>query len=65
MVGEGVRNVREMSRYIRIYVRNELCRWNSIPPSTNRRYNPTLKDIRNHMYKAAVKLRFSKLDQVN
>ena len=65
MVGEGVRNVREMARHIRIYVKNELFRATVVPSSTNRRYHPTLKDIRNHMYKAAVKLRFSKLDQAN
>ena len=65
MVGEGVRNVREMARHIRIYVKNELFRAATISPSANRRYHPTLKDIRNHMYKAAVKHQFSKLDQAN
>ena len=54
-----------MSRHIRIYVKNELFRGNSIPLSSNRRFHPTLKDIRNHMYKTVVKLQFSKLDQAN
>ena len=36
-----------------------------IPASSNYQFYPTLKDIRNHMYKAAVKLHFSKLDQAN
>ena len=65
LVGEGVQNVREMARHIRIYVKNELFHGFSIPPSTNRRLNPTLKDVRNHMCKAAVKHKFSKLDQAN
>ena len=65
LVGEGVQNVRDMARQIRIYVKNNLFRSYSIPPSANRRFNLTLKDVRNHMYKAAVKHKFSKLDQTN
>ena len=65
LVGEGVQNVLEMARHIRIYVKNGLFHGSSIPQSTNRRFNPALKDIRNHMYKAAVKHKFSKLDQAN
>ena len=64
-VGEGVQNVREMARHIRIYFKNDLFRNSSIPPSANRRFNRTLKDIRNQMYKATVKHKFSKLDQTN
>ena len=47
LVGEGVQNVREMARHIRIYVKNDLFRGSSIRPSANRRFNPTLKDVRN------------------
>ena len=65
LVSEGVRNVREMERHIKIYVRKELFRDQQLPSSVNRRYHPTLQDIRNHMYKASVKLRFAKLDQSN
>lgn len=36
-----------------------------MPPCSSRRFHPTIKDVRNHMYKAAVKLRFAKLDQAN
>ena len=49
----------------RIYVKNDLFRGSSIPPSANRRFNPTLKDVSNQMYKATVKHKFSKLDQAN
>lgn len=31
----------------------------------NRRFNPLPRDIRNHMYRATVKLRLSKIDQEN
>ena len=35
------------------------------PVIKSRQYQPTLRDIRNHMYKATVKLRFAKMDQEN
>ena len=65
LVGEGVQKVREMVGLIRIYVKNDLFRGSSIPPSANRSFNPTLKNVRNQMYKATVKHKFSKLDQAN
>ena len=65
LVGEGVQNVREMARHIRIYVKNDLFRGSLIPSSANRRFNATLKDIRNQMYKATVKRKLSKLYQTN
>ena len=65
LVDEGVQNVREIARHISIYVKNDLFRGSSIPPSANRRFNPTLKDVRNQMYEATVKHKFSKLDQAN
>lgn len=65
LVGEGVRQVREMQRHIRIFVKTEMFRSSKLPPSTSRRYHPKKKDLRNHMYKAAIKLKFSKLDQEN
>ena len=36
-----------------------------MPPSANRRFNPTFKDVKNYIYKVAVKHKFSKLDQTN
>ena len=41
LVGERAQNVRDMARQIRIYVKNDLFRSSSIPPSANRRFNPT------------------------
>ena len=54
-----------MQRHITIFVANELFRGEAVPSKTSRRYFPKKKDIRNHMYIAASKLRFSKLDQEN
>nr|XP_047127050.1 uncharacterized protein LOC105844598 [Hydra vulgaris] len=65
LVGEGIRNPREMQRSIRVYVKDELFRGLELPPTSSRRYYPKIQDIRNHMYKAATKLKFSKLDQEN
>ena len=65
LANEGVRDVREMQKHIKIYVKNELFCSSPLPPRTSRRYNPKKKDVRNHMYIAAVKLKFSKLDQEN
>nr|XP_047145543.1 uncharacterized protein LOC105850732 [Hydra vulgaris] len=54
-----------MQRSIRVYVKDELFRGLELPPTSSRRYYPKIQDIRNHMYKAATKLKFSKLDQEN
>ena len=65
LVGEGVQNLREMARHIRIYVKSDLFRGSSIPPSANRRFNPVLKNVRNQMHKVTVKHKFSNLDHAN
>ena len=65
LVGEGVKQVREMQRHIRIFVKMELFRNQELPPTTSRRYFPKMSDLRNHMYKASINLKFSKLDQEN
>ena len=64
-VNEGLSNVREMQRHMKIFVKNELFHGTSLPPPTSRRYHPKKKDIRNRMYIAAAKLKFSKTDQKN
>ena len=65
LVGEGVKQVREMQRHIRIFVKMELFRNQELPPTTSRIYFPKMSDLRNHMYRASIKLKFSKLDQEN
>ena len=64
-VKKGVRYVREMQRHVKIFIKNELFHDTSLPPSTSRRYHLKKKDIRNHIYIAAIKLNFSKIDQEN
>lgn len=56
LASEGVRNVTEIKRAMSNYVDTELLPGQSIPKS-NRRFNPTNKDIRNHLFLADVKIR--------
>ena len=65
MVGEGVKQVREMQRHIRIFVKMKLFRNQELPLTTSWRYFPKMSDLRNDMYRASIKLKFSKLDQKN
>ena len=54
-----------MQRHLLIYVRSELFRDETFPPSTSRRFYPKKKDIVILIYIAAMKARFSTLDQEN
>ena len=65
LVGDGVRDVREMKRHIEVFVKHEIFRGEALPARSSRQYFPTKVDIRNHMYRASMKLKFSKLDQDN
>ena len=59
LVSQGVNNVREMKRHLDFYVEDDLFHELTVPHKSSRQYFPKLKDIRNHMYKASVKLKFS------
>ena len=65
LVGEGVRNIGEMKRHLKIYVKETLFNGQEQPNRNNRRYFPRMKTIRNHMYNATVRSRLSALDQDN
>ena len=54
-----------MRRHLREFLTNELFCGQQLPPEYNHRFFPTLKDLRNHIYRAIVQLRFSKCDQTN
>ena len=54
-----------MRRHLREYLANDLFCGQELPPTYNRRYFPTKKDIHNHMYRTMVQNRFSKCDQTN
>ena len=43
----------------------ELFDGDELPDATNRRFFPTPRDIRNHMYNAEQELKHSKIDQEN
>ena len=64
LVAEGVNDVYEMRRHIKVYVKTSLFHGNS-PPISNRRFAPKLSDVRNQMYKATIKYRLSRIDQEN
>ena len=65
LVGEGIRNIREMERAINAFVKGDIFKGESLPPQTSRRFFPERTDSGNHMYRASMKLRFSKIDQEN
>ena len=54
-----------MKRHIEVFVKHEIFRGEALPARSSRQYFPTKVDIRNHMYRASMKLKFSKLDQDN
>ena len=65
LVGEGVCNVGEMKRHLKMYVKDDLFCGKNQPKRNNRRYFPKPKTIKNHMYNATVRSRLSVMDQDN
>nr|XP_054769966.1 uncharacterized protein LOC129277817 [Lytechinus pictus] len=66
LVGQGVTSVREMRRHLKVHVETVLFpNADSRPPTSNMAYYPSDGCIRNHIYAARTKLRYSKLDQEN
>ena len=53
LVGEGVRNIRQMQCAIDVFVKNNIFKGESLPPQTSRRFFPERRDLRNHMYRAS------------
>ena len=64
-VSEGVWNAKQMKRHIKLYVKNELCKYRQGPGTTNKMFYLPNVSIRIHIYHTTVRLRFSKIDQVN
>lgn len=62
LVGRVVNNVNEMRRHLGEFLRVELFFGCELPP-TNRRFFPIATNVRNHIYIATLKQRFSKCDQ--
>lgn len=63
LVGNGILSVNEMRRHLREYFANDLFCGQELPPTYNRRYFSTKKDIHNHIYRTMVQNRFFKYDQ--
>ena len=54
-----------MRRHLREYITNDLFCDQELPSAINRRFFPTARDLRNHIYMAMVRNRFSSCDQAN
>ena len=65
LVRKGISSVNEMRRHLREYVTSDLFCGQEVPPVFNRRFFPSKKDVRNHIYRGVVQNRFSKCDQTN
>ena len=63
LVNEGVSNVNEMRRHLRIFVKSTLFGDSDQPDPTNRRYFPRPKTIRSHIVDSKRKMRYSMIDQ--
>lgn len=65
MVAEGVQEIGEMKKHLKMFVKEVLFRGEQLPQDTNRRFFPRACDLRTHMYRAAIKNRISRIDQAN
>ena len=54
-----------MRRCVSRFVQETLFKGEELPSTSNRRFFPLPKDVRNHMYNAEQKHKFSKIDQEN
>ena len=63
MVSEGISNVGEMKRQVKLFVKDLLLSSNKTTQSTNRRFFPSRQDLRKLIYRQRVRLRNGLLDQ--
>ena len=59
LVADGTKDVNQVRHQVELFVKNVLFRDKELPKTTNRRFYPTTKDIRTHVYQATVKNRKS------
>ena len=64
-INEGMTDPYEVSKALKHYVTTVLCALTNGPDPDDRAYYPTIRDLRNHIYKAKKALELSKLDQQN
>lgn len=65
LVDDGVYSVAEMKRHLLHYIRTDIFAGQDMPPSTNGRFFPSSRILRNMIYRARVKKMHSKVDQQN
>ena len=63
LVADGITETCEVKRALKVYI-NEIKTDGNCDPN-DRAYNPTMKDISNHVFRAKKKLELSCLDQEN
>ena len=61
-VVEGVKEIGEMKRHLKIFVNKVMFRGEQLPQDTNRRFFPRASDLRTHMHRATIKNRISRID---
>ena len=65
MVAEhNITSVANMKILLEVYLKQELFKDRPLPSKINKRFWPSLKDIRNHMALSIMRLRNSSYDQV-
>ena len=65
LVAEGVKEIGEMKRHLKIFVKEVLFKGEQLPQETSGRFIPRASDLRTHMYRATIKNRMSRFDQAN
>ena len=65
LVGEGIRNFKEIQRALRLFLKTDTFADQQLRPLKSRRFFPEERDIHNNTYNATSQLRMSKVDQEN
>ena len=65
LVSEGMMDPYEVRKALRYYIKTVLCATTNSPNPDDRAYFPTIRDLRNHIYKAKRASDLSKFDQQN
>lgn len=63
LVEDGIKNVKEIERFLNHYVKTDLYRGKELPSKHSRRFFPEVNDIRNRVTRANRRIRHSKIDQ--
>ena len=62
---DGIRQVNEVQRHLKVFVPDTLFAGPTMHPKSNKRFFPSAKTIRNYVNLVVIKQRYSKVDQEN